>query len=171
VHPPSEYLRKETAPGQEHETAPGQEHETAPGQEQGAAPRQEQQTAPGQERGAVPGRLDEGLLAGVPLGGGTVLLLPGTPTADDLPLIRAAARDLMDLLAARGLAGVVADQPTDPLQEPERKTRTEEPERKTKADTSEPRGRPGTRTKTDAQHDPHDDSKPAGPTQKKGSAA
>ncbi|MFI5912769.1 MerR family transcriptional regulator [Dactylosporangium sp. NPDC051541] len=44
-----------------------------------------------------------GLLSGVPLGGGAVLLLHGTPSEDDLEAIRDAARELMDLLATRGL--------------------------------------------------------------------
>jgi DNA-binding transcriptional MerR regulator len=44
-----------------------------------------------------------GLLSGVPLGGGAVLLLNTTPNEDDLVAIRAAARELMNLLAARGL--------------------------------------------------------------------
>ncbi|WP_426505992.1 MerR family transcriptional regulator [Dactylosporangium sp. McL0621] len=44
-----------------------------------------------------------GLLSGVPLGGGAVLLLNTTPTEDDLEAIRVAARELMDLLATRGL--------------------------------------------------------------------
>jgi hypothetical protein len=44
-----------------------------------------------------------GLLSGVPLGGGAVLLLNTTPNEDDLDAIRGAARELMNLLAARGL--------------------------------------------------------------------
>ncbi|WP_433048515.1 MerR family transcriptional regulator [Dactylosporangium sp. CS-033363] len=44
-----------------------------------------------------------GLLSGVPLGGGAVLLLNTTPNEDDLEAIRHAARELMDLLATRGL--------------------------------------------------------------------
>ncbi|WP_433078314.1 MerR family transcriptional regulator [Dactylosporangium sp. CA-052675] len=51
-----------------------------------------------------------GLLSGVPLGGGAVLLLNATPTEDDLEAIRGAARELMDLLATRGL--VTADETT-----------------------------------------------------------
>jgi MerR HTH family regulatory protein len=43
------------------------------------------------------------LLTGVPLGGGAVLLLPGTPDHADLPAITAAAGPLLDLLSARGL--------------------------------------------------------------------
>ncbi|WP_329791672.1 MerR family transcriptional regulator [Lentzea sp. DG1S-22] len=43
------------------------------------------------------------VLNGVALGGGTVLLVPGTPTAADRADIAAAARPLLDLLAARGL--------------------------------------------------------------------
>lgn len=42
-------------------------------------------------------------LNGVALGGGAVVLVPGTPTAADLADIAAAARPLLDLLAARGL--------------------------------------------------------------------
>lgn len=42
-------------------------------------------------------------LNGVALDGGAVLLLPGTPTAADCADIAAAARPLLDLLAARGL--------------------------------------------------------------------
>jgi DNA-binding transcriptional MerR regulator len=42
-------------------------------------------------------------LNGVALGGGAVLLVPGTPTAADTADIAAAARPLLDLLAARGL--------------------------------------------------------------------
>jgi DNA-binding transcriptional MerR regulator len=42
-------------------------------------------------------------LNGVALGGGAVLLVPGTPTAVDIVDIAAAARPLLDLLAARGL--------------------------------------------------------------------
>jgi hypothetical protein len=44
-----------------------------------------------------------GTLAGVPLPGGAVLLLPVHPGPDDLAAIRAAARPLVDLLADRGL--------------------------------------------------------------------
>lgn len=44
-----------------------------------------------------------GLLAGVPLGGGAVLLLPGTPDPADVAEILAAARPLLDLLVARDL--------------------------------------------------------------------
>ncbi|MFS8096797.1 hypothetical protein LFM09_06610 [Lentzea alba] len=43
------------------------------------------------------------LLTGVALGGGAVVLVPGTPTASDVADIAAAARPLLDLLAARGL--------------------------------------------------------------------
>ncbi|MGZ3145912.1 MerR family transcriptional regulator [Lentzea chajnantorensis] len=43
------------------------------------------------------------LLTGIPLTGGAVLLTPGTPTPADLADIAAAARPLLDLLAARGL--------------------------------------------------------------------
>jgi DNA-binding transcriptional MerR regulator len=42
-------------------------------------------------------------LAGVPLEGGALLLLPAHPHPDDLPAITAAAQPLLDLLAARGL--------------------------------------------------------------------
>ncbi|GGU27299.1 MerR family transcriptional regulator [Lentzea flava] len=42
-------------------------------------------------------------LNGVALGGGAVLLVPGAPTAADCADIAAAARPLLDLLAARGL--------------------------------------------------------------------
>jgi MerR HTH family regulatory protein len=43
------------------------------------------------------------LLSGVPLTGGAVLLLPAAPDPDDVTAIAAAARPLLDLLAARGL--------------------------------------------------------------------
>jgi DNA-binding transcriptional MerR regulator len=43
------------------------------------------------------------VLAGVPLAGGVVLLLDGSPTPDDLVAIRAAAQPLVDLLNSRGL--------------------------------------------------------------------
>ncbi|MCW2642882.1 MAG: hypothetical protein JWP76_5188, partial [Dactylosporangium sp.] len=42
-------------------------------------------------------------LAGVPLPGGAVLLLPVHPGPDDLAAISAAAQPLLDLLADRGL--------------------------------------------------------------------
>ena len=42
-------------------------------------------------------------LHGIALGGGAVVLVPGTPTAADLADVAAAARPLLDLLAARGL--------------------------------------------------------------------
>src|SRR6266536_1345244 len=51
-------------------------------------------------RSAVAGN---GTLAGVPLGGGAVLLLPVPPDPDDLAALTEAARPLLDLLAARGL--------------------------------------------------------------------
>jgi hypothetical protein len=51
----------------------------------------------------VPAPETEVLLSGVPLDGGAVLLLPGTPSVDDVHAIRAAAQPLLDLLAARGL--------------------------------------------------------------------
>jgi hypothetical protein len=44
-----------------------------------------------------------GLLSGVPLHGGAVLLLPAAPDPADVTAISAAARPLLDLLAARGL--------------------------------------------------------------------
>ncbi len=43
------------------------------------------------------------LMTGVPLPGGAMLLLPAAPDADDLPAITAAARPLLDVLAARRL--------------------------------------------------------------------
>jgi DNA-binding transcriptional MerR regulator len=46
--------------------------------------------------GAVP-------VGGVALPGGAILMLPGVPTATDLPAIAAAAAPLLDLLAQRGL--------------------------------------------------------------------
>jgi DNA-binding transcriptional MerR regulator len=46
--------------------------------------------------GAVP-------VGGVALPGGAILMLPGMPTATDLPAIAAAAAPLLDLLAQRGL--------------------------------------------------------------------
>jgi len=52
------------------------------------------------ERGAADG---DGVLHGGTLGTGTVLLLPAAPTDADVGAIRAAARPLLDLLAARGL--------------------------------------------------------------------
>ncbi|MGW6932648.1 MerR family transcriptional regulator [Lentzea sp. NPDC054927] len=42
-------------------------------------------------------------LNGVALGGGAVLLVPGSPTAADIADIATAAQPLLDLLAARGL--------------------------------------------------------------------
>nr|BFE66448.1 hypothetical protein GCM10020063_109740 [Dactylosporangium thailandense] len=57
-----------------------------------------------------PAPVGTGLLSGVPLGGGAVLLLNATPNEDDLEAIRGAARELMDLLATRGL--VTADETT-----------------------------------------------------------
>ncbi|MER7276021.1 MerR family transcriptional regulator [Dactylosporangium sp. NPDC000244] len=57
-----------------------------------------------------PAPVGTGLLSGVPLGGGVVLLLNATPNEDDLEAIRGAARELMDLLATRGL--VTADETT-----------------------------------------------------------
>ncbi|KOV83244.1 hypothetical protein ADL03_20620, partial [Nocardia sp. NRRL S-836] len=42
-------------------------------------------------------------LNGIALGGGAVVLVPGTPTAADLADVAVAARPLLDLLAARGL--------------------------------------------------------------------
>ncbi|WP_432836993.1 MerR family transcriptional regulator [Dactylosporangium sp. CA-092794] len=58
------------------------------------------------EADSVTGRGGDGLLTGLPLGGGAVLLLPAAPARADLPVIRAAARDLMEVLAARGLLRV-----------------------------------------------------------------
>ncbi|GII24314.1 MerR family transcriptional regulator [Planosporangium mesophilum] len=58
------------------------------------------------EPAPVPAVTDDGAvatLAGVPLPGGAVLLLPAHPDPDDLAAIRAAARPLLDLLADRGL--------------------------------------------------------------------
>ncbi|GAA4254772.1 hypothetical protein GCM10022255_060790 [Dactylosporangium darangshiense] len=55
-----------------------------------------------ERRRAVPNGRD-GLITGVPLGGGAVLLLPETPTEDDIAAIQETARELMQLLAARGL--------------------------------------------------------------------
>lgn len=43
------------------------------------------------------------MLAALRLGGGALLLLPGTPDPSDLAAIRSAAAGLLDLLAARGL--------------------------------------------------------------------
>jgi DNA-binding transcriptional MerR regulator len=56
----------------------------------------------GERRRAAPNGRD-GLITGVPMGGGAVLLLPETPTEDDIAAIQEAARELMQLLAARGL--------------------------------------------------------------------
>ncbi|MEV0564718.1 MerR family transcriptional regulator [Dactylosporangium sp. NPDC050588] len=44
------------------------------------------------------------LLSGVPLGGDVTLLLPGTPGPDDVAAIQTAAKPLLELLAALGLA-------------------------------------------------------------------
>ncbi|HUQ55014.1 MerR family transcriptional regulator [Lentzea sp.] len=53
---------------------------------------------------AAPRTQDQAVaLNGVALGGGAVVLVPGTPTAADVADIAAAARPLLDLLAARGL--------------------------------------------------------------------
>ncbi|MBM7863795.1 MerR family transcriptional regulator [Lentzea nigeriaca] len=55
---------------------------------------------------ATPGRTPQAKavpLNGVALGDGAVLLVPGAPTAADCADIAAAARPLLDLLAARGL--------------------------------------------------------------------
>jgi hypothetical protein len=54
---------------------------------------------------AAPGDADAAaaVLTGVPLGNGTVLLLPAAPDPDDLAALRDAARPLIDLLIARGL--------------------------------------------------------------------
>ncbi|WP_432975704.1 MerR family transcriptional regulator [Dactylosporangium sp. CA-233914] len=59
--------------------------------------------APVPPRRLESGAATSGLLSGVPLGGGVVLLLPATPTVDDLAAVRSAARELMETLAARGL--------------------------------------------------------------------
>jgi hypothetical protein len=48
-------------------------------------------------------------LAGVALGGGAVLLVPGRPADDDYDAIAAAARPLVELLATRGLLASRAD--------------------------------------------------------------
>jgi DNA-binding transcriptional MerR regulator len=52
---------------------------------------------------APPAPAEAFALNGVALGGGAVVLVPGTPTAADRADIAAAARPLLDLLAARGL--------------------------------------------------------------------
>lgn len=52
---------------------------------------------------APPAPVEAVALNGVALGWGAVLLVPGTPTAADRADIAAAARPLLDLLAARGL--------------------------------------------------------------------
>lgn len=57
-----------------------------------------------------PAAARDGTLTGVPLGDGVVLLVPGRPTAEDRIAIAAAARRLLDLLAARGLTDVTATQ-------------------------------------------------------------
>jgi DNA-binding transcriptional MerR regulator len=49
------------------------------------------------------------LITGVPLGGGAVLLLPASPDGGDIAHIREAARELMDVLAARGLIGTSSE--------------------------------------------------------------
>jgi hypothetical protein len=51
----------------------------------------------------------DGLITGVPLGGGVVLLLPAAPTGDDVARIQETTRELMGLLAIRGLAGTPDD--------------------------------------------------------------
>jgi DNA-binding transcriptional MerR regulator len=56
----------------------------------------------------APASNGEGTLTGVPLGGGVVLLVPGRPAAGDHADIAAAARPLLDLLAARGLTATSA---------------------------------------------------------------
>jgi hypothetical protein len=66
-------------------------------------------------------------LAGVPLRGGAVLLLPAHPDPDDLDAINAAARPLLDLLADRGLLapghrGARRNPFTDPLTDQDRPT-------------------------------------------------
>ncbi|MEV6717468.1 MerR family transcriptional regulator [Lentzea sp. NPDC051208] len=52
---------------------------------------------------APPAPAEAFALTGVALGGGAVVLVPGTPTAADRADIAAVARPLLDLLAARGL--------------------------------------------------------------------
>jgi DNA-binding transcriptional MerR regulator len=52
---------------------------------------------------AAPVRVQAPTLTGVPLGDGIVLLLPGRPDSDDRDAITAAARPLLELLAARRL--------------------------------------------------------------------
>jgi DNA-binding transcriptional MerR regulator len=61
------------------------------------------ETIPEPIRELMPAPLTTGLLSGVPLGGGAVLLLNATPSEGDLEAIRDAARELMNLLATRGL--------------------------------------------------------------------
>lgn len=64
-----------------------------------AEPAAERAAAPA----APPAPAEAFALNGVALGGGAVVLVPGTPTAADRADIAAAARPLLDLLAARGL--------------------------------------------------------------------
>ncbi|MGI5237518.1 MerR family transcriptional regulator [Dactylosporangium sp. CA-139066] len=59
----------------------------------------------------------DALITGVPLGGGVVLLLPTTPTGDDVARIRETTRELMGLLASRGLVTA-----TDDVSRPDNKT-------------------------------------------------
>ena len=54
--------------------------------------------------GGEGGRGVADVLSGVPLGGGATLLLPATPTDDDLIAIAAAAGPLLAVLVARGLS-------------------------------------------------------------------
>jgi hypothetical protein len=86
--------------------SPRRELDLAPGSGAAPAPRTQFWLAPPPAT-AGPAPLGsgapEGLLTGVPLMHGAVLLLPAVPSPDDLNEIAAAARPLLDLLAARGL--------------------------------------------------------------------
>jgi DNA-binding transcriptional MerR regulator len=84
-----------TDPPTEHQTPP--DDQTAPEDHPQLEDQAQHQAHP------EPQRPGDALLSGVPLGGGAVLLLPATPTNEDLPEIHAAARELLELLAARGL--------------------------------------------------------------------
>lgn len=59
--------------------------------------------APAAPTAPAPAPAEAFALNGVAFGGGAVVLVPGTPTAADRADIAAAARPLLDLLAARGL--------------------------------------------------------------------
>jgi hypothetical protein len=61
---------------------------------------------------ARPGEPVGAVLSGLLLGGGAVLLLPGRPDTDDHAAIVAAARPLLDVLAARGLLTEIPSEPT-----------------------------------------------------------